>query len=93
MGDRIQFVDKTGYHHKHITHLATDAQRFTRKEVVRRVEKDPFSFFVYEKGDVAFLEVITDDVHGKYVRTIPDGKLDDNLLSLPACPPFLPLVA
>jgi Protein of unknown function (DUF3892) len=95
MGTRITSVDKPpyAYGHQHITHLGSDTERFTRAEVIRRIKKDPYAFYVYEGKDLAFLEVVNDKTHGEYVRTVPDGKLDDNLLSLPSCPPFLRLVA
>jgi hypothetical protein len=60
---------------------------------VRKIEKGGDLFYTQEGGKTAWLEVVTPQSGEKYVRTIPDGTLRDNLLSLPACPPFLPLTA
>ncbi len=91
----IKYVDKTAHNHEHITHLGSDSERYTRAEVIRRLERttDPDIFYVSDGKDVALIEVVNDRVRGKYVRTRPDGKFRDNLLSLPACASRLRLVA
>jgi hypothetical protein len=92
----IRYVDKSapGYGHEHITHLGSDTERFTRAEVIRRLEKrEPDIFYVSVGKDVALIQVVDDRLRGKYVRTVADGKPTDNLLYLPACPSRLRQVA
>jgi hypothetical protein len=60
--------------------------------MIRRLGRGEL-FYVSAGVHTAFLEVIRNHYRGPYVRTSPDGKLDDNLLSLPPCPPGLKLVA
>jgi hypothetical protein len=90
----IRYVDKSGHGHEHITHLGSDTERFTRAEVIRRLERKADIFYVSDsKSSVVLIEVIDDRLRGKYVRTVADGKPTDNLLYLPPCPPSLRLVA
>jgi hypothetical protein len=91
----IQYVDKTAHGHEHITHLGSDVERFTRAEVIRRLERKaaPDIFFVSDGKGVVLIQVIDDRLRGKYVRTVADGRPTDNLLYLPPCPSGLRLVA
>jgi hypothetical protein len=90
---RIQYVDKTKHGHEHITYLGSDTQRWSRREVVRQIEKDGALFYTFEGGKMAWLEVVSPAYGDKYVRTRADGVLTDNLLHLPPCPAGLRLVA
>jgi len=86
MAKRIRYADKTKNHHEAITHLGTDEKRYTKRGVVRRIEKDGKNFYTEEGGKKAYLEVISPAQGEKYVRTKADGQWTDNLLALPACP-------
>jgi hypothetical protein len=89
----IKYVDKTTHYHEHITHLGSDAKRYTRGDLIRRLEARTDIFYVSDGKNVALIEVVNDRLRGKYVRTVADGKPTDNLLYLPPCPSWLPLVA
>lgn len=87
----IHYVDKTAHGHEHITHLGSLTERYTRADVIRRLERttNPDIFYVSVGKDVVLVTVVTDRLKGKYVRTVADGKATDNLLSLPPCPASL----
>ncbi len=85
----IEYVDKSGSGHEHITHLGSDKMRFTRDAVIGRLERDTDIFYVSEGGGVVLVKVVNDRVKGKYVRTVKDGIEKDNLLYLKPCPPGL----
>lgn len=90
----IKYVDKLAHGHEHITHLGSETQKFTRAEVIRRIERGSDIFYVSRGGGaIALVTVIDDRFRGKYVRTVADGTPTDNLLHLPPCPAWLRLVA
>lgn len=49
----IKHVDKRAHGHEHITHIGSDSQRFTRAEVIRRLEQRTDVFYVADGNDVA----------------------------------------
>ena len=56
----------------------------TRQIMVGFIEKGN-SAYVYRLGNKAYLIVRTSVSGRKYVQTLADGKLSDNLLELPEC--------
>ena len=89
---QIEYVNRSGPAHQHITDLGSSALRYTRQQVIDRLERKSgqYAFFVMDAvRNVALIEVIDDPVHGKYVRPRAGGRLTDDLLSLPRCPSAL----
>lgn len=57
----------------------------TRLEVVEFIEKKNGQAYVEKGGKKVYLDVRTSASGNKYVQTIADGKLTNNLLELPEC--------
>ena len=57
----------------------------TLKEMVDFLDKGNKAYVRDARNDVAYLEVKTSWAGHKYVRTIPDGIHNDNLLALGEC--------
>jgi len=79
--------------HEHITNLGgTDAAgarwKFTREEVIRRIDNRTDTFYTIDPATGRRADVVVVREAGKlpYVRTVRDGIPTDNLLSLPECP-------
>jgi hypothetical protein len=89
---RIRYVDKDRDHHEGITDLGSAVEKYSRREVIRRIESKQDDFYTEEKGKKAYVAV-RDGVHGKYVQTHADGYWNNNLLALPRCPASLRRVA
>ncbi len=78
--------------HEHITHIGYDGTlrggpiKITLEEAIRRIEDKISRFYVLdEKTQKKIpLEVINENGK-KYIRTMPDGDKDNNLLLLPEC--------
>lgn len=70
--------------HEAITHLGGNGWRWTRAQVVSAIENRTYAFFTSVAGKTAWL-VVRQGQNGKYVQTEADGKLTNNLLSLPEC--------
>ncbi len=71
--------------HEAITHLGNSKGKWTRQDVISWIETGTNSFYTKVDGNRGDIEVISGP-SGKYLRTRADGKLNDNLLSLPECP-------
>jgi hypothetical protein len=97
MSVRITCINKdNGHHydpHEAITKLSwvneSDGMigKSTRLEMVEFVEKGGMAYVVDRYGNKAFLRVMISRDGNKYVQTIADGKLTNNLLELPECRP------
>jgi Protein of unknown function (DUF3892) len=72
--------------HEGITHLGNAAAgwKWTREKVIASIEDKSNTFYTLVQGNRGDVGVV-DGPNGKYVRTSRDGKLNDNLLSLPEC--------
>lgn len=68
-----------------ITHLGGPGWRWQTEEVIRSIEAGTNTFFTRVGGNRSEIKVVQGRT-GKYLRTQADGKENDNLLSLPACP-------
>ena len=70
---------------EHITHIGyhESAKKpqviISVREAIRRIEANPYEFFVRALFDVPYVQV----VKGRYLKTIPDPFKTDNLLRLP----------
>ncbi|MDO9338761.1 MAG: DUF3892 domain-containing protein [Caulobacter sp.] len=67
-----------------ITHLGGTGWKWTRQEVINSIEAKSNTFFTKVDGKRADIVVVKGD-NGKYVRTVADGKYNDNLLALKEC--------
>lgn len=63
--------------------------KYTREEMVKWIEGGEKAYTQDEKGNKAFLVVRVSSLGNKYVQTVADGELTDNLLSLNSCPSSL----
>ena len=70
--------------HEGITHLGNAAGKWTPQQVIASIEAPEHTFFTLVNGNKGDIRVV-DGSNGKYLRTYADGKLNDNLLSLPEC--------
>lgn len=60
---------------------------FTEAQVIDRIENHADTFYVERPtGHVIDLEVVKERDGTKYVKTVGDGEIPNNLLSLPICP-------
>jgi len=90
---RISCINKADRNNpnKHITHIGgvdTDNKRWkiTEKAAIQYIENCTFEFYVYAGGSSVNVIVATSSAGNKYLRTVADGEIPDNLLSLPECP-------
>lgn len=95
MARRITCIKKDGGHH-HDPHESislfgwTDdvsliSSHSTLSEMVQFVSYGGRAYVSDRYGNIAYLEVMISSHNNKYVRTIPDSTMADNLLSLPEC--------
>jgi hypothetical protein len=61
--------------------------RSSLADIVNFLERQGGQAYVKDRfGNIAYLVVKVSQYGNKYVKTIPDGKMTDNLLNLPECP-------
>ena len=76
--------------HEHITHLGnmTVPWYLPRAQVIADIESRTHTYFVRDSinGKRADVIVVREPSKLPYLRTIADGRLTDNLLSLNQCP-------
>lgn len=95
MAVRIICVNKaSGNHfdpHEAITHLGWINEQTrasgtsTLAEIVQFLEQGGSAYVKDRYGNIASLIVQTSQHGHKYVKTVPDGRMTDNLLTLPEC--------
>jgi hypothetical protein len=76
--------------YEHITHIGNSAGqwRITRNSAISRITNRTARFFTVDTstGRRVYLEVVSNDGNKpSYLKTVPDGKLPDNLLSQKEC--------
>lgn len=76
---------------KHITHIGginADKTRWkmTEEKAIEYIENGTYEFYVYAGGSSVDVIVAISSAGNKYLRTVADGEIPDNLLSLPECP-------
>jgi hypothetical protein len=69
-----------------ITHLGGADWQWTREQVIESIEAKTNTFHTLVNGNRGDIGVVNGP-NGKYLRTYADGQWNDNLLSLPECPP------
>jgi len=95
MAVRITCIKKdNGYHfdpHEAITlfgwlNEATDVyDSSTLPQMIAFVEAGNKAYVKDRYGHIAYLEVMRSYAGNKYLRTVPDGRMSDNLLTLAEC--------
>ncbi len=75
--------------HEHITHIGNIAQgwKVTREDAIRRIDSKTERFYTVDRvtGGKVYIVVVREIGKQPYLRTIADGKLNDNLLAQPEC--------
>ena len=67
-----------------ITHLGNSTGKWTRDQVIKRIETRTNTFFTHVDGKRANIGVV-EGKNGKYLRTYADDLWNDNLLALDEC--------
>ena len=70
--------------HEGITHLGGATWKWTRQQVIDSILARTNTFFTFDGWRRAEVQVINSP-HGRYLRTVADGRETDNLLALPEC--------
>lgn len=70
--------------HGRITHIGGDWGTISSDEAIRNIESGKFHYYSICKGKPVKIVVISGKI--KYLRTVPNNKLCDNLDVLPNCP-------
>lgn len=55
-------------------------------DMIALIEQDKFSFFVSVSGQAVDVVIAKSAAGNKYLKTVADGEMPNNLLSLPECP-------
>ena len=75
--------------HEHITHVGnirTDNWVETREIVIKYIQNNTHTFYVFENGKRSEVGVVNpNDGRSPFLRSHADGYWNDNLLSLPPC--------
>ena len=56
------------------------------KDMIDLIESERFTFYVNVNGKIVDVIIAKSQFGNKYLRTISDGEVPNNLLSLPECP-------
>lgn len=90
---RISCINKADRNNpnKHITHIGgVDADnkrwKITEEDAIEYIEKGTYEFYVFAGGSSVNVIIARSSAGHKYLRTVADGEIPDNLLSLPECP-------
>lgn len=95
MADRIEIKcinksDRTNAHEriKSIGGANSEATRWkiSQERAIEGIEQGKWSFFVRQKGQEVNVIVAVSKYGNKYIKTVADGEMPNNLLSLPECP-------
>lgn len=60
--------------------------KLTLNDAIGKIERGEWNFYVAVDGDPVWVEVAVSRYSSKYLKTVPDGDLPNNLPSLPECP-------
>ena len=80
-----------GVYHEHITHIggaAGGGWRLDKETAIERIDAGKEQYFTVDRptGKKVYIGVVRPADKAPYLRTHADGKWNDNLLALPACP-------
>jgi hypothetical protein len=76
-----------GHNLQHISYVQLeDGKWLPRLEAVQLIRDKVLRLYIQGVDKVAFVIAVYDDTHGWYLKTIPDGVNDNNLLTLPGGP-------
>jgi hypothetical protein len=59
--------------------------KMSEDQAIASMEKGEYAFFVSRGGNSVDVVIATSAAGHKYLKTVADGELPDNLLSLPEC--------
>ena len=87
-----------GSYYEHITHIGGTAGGgwcLTKEEAIRRIDAKTEAYYTIDQttGKRVEIGVVREANKAPYLRTHADGKWNDNLLALPACPSTFPVIA
>ena len=75
--------------HEHITHIGNLANkwRLTKENAINQIDTKISQFYTIDSttGAKCYIEVFRETGKAPYLRTLADGKWNDNLLALPDC--------
>jgi hypothetical protein len=60
--------------------------KLTLDDAIGKIERGEWNFYVSVDGESVWVEVAVSRYGNKYLKTVPDGEMPNNLLSLPECP-------
>jgi len=88
----IQCISKDDHKNAHekISHIGGkypngDRWKMTQEEAIKHIENKTKEFYVSKDGKTATVVIRKNVIGLKYIRTVSDDTLVDNLLSLPGC--------
>lgn len=83
---QVTSIDKPSFYTR-IKSLAGPGWKKTEEQVIKEINHDEGQFFVRNGGYEAWIKVEYGSPNGRpFLKTIPDGKIVDNLTFLPECP-------
>lgn len=87
MATRIECINKQPREdpHKRIESIGGEGWTMSVADAIEGIESGKLSFFVHTRERTTDVIVGEHDGH-KYLKTVADGYVPDNLLSLPECP-------
>ncbi|MDP2345596.1 MAG: DUF3892 domain-containing protein [Deltaproteobacteria bacterium] len=72
---------------EHITHVGAKGDKRTVETVIKDIDGRINTFFVRDKANNRADVIVVRPASGRpFIKTKPDATMQDNLLSLPACP-------
>lgn len=69
----------------HVGGHGTKPWKLTLDDAIGRIERGEWNFYVSVGGEIVWVEVAVSRYGNKYLKTVPDGEMPNNLLSLPEC--------
>lgn len=70
----------------HVGGFVTSHWKISLNDAISKIERGEWSFFVEVDGDRVEVVVTKSRYGNKYLKTVADGDLPNNLLHLPECP-------
>lgn len=70
----------------HVGGFGTQHWKLSLDDAIGKIERGEWQFYVSAGGESVWVEVAVSRYGNKYLKTVPDGEMPNNLLSLPECP-------